>query len=82
MADSLKLQINDTYEFCNGTQIDGVLFKVVGVYHHKSATYYEVRAHHPPIYFADETYFIEQTAIDDYVKKGQLLHDPIRECSI
>lgn len=82
MADSLKLQVDDTYEFCNGTQIDGVLFKVVSVHHHGKATYYEVRAHHPPIYFASESYFIGQAAIDDYAQKGQIIHDPIRECSI
>ena len=83
MADSLPLTkktltVGDSYRLCNGTQIDGILFVVVAVH----SNGYDVRAHHPPIYFADSVYYILQEAVEEYEKRGQLIHDNIRECSV
>lgn len=65
----------------NGTQIDGVVFRVERVEMVKGETWYVVKANKHMIFSPDQEYFISQHAIDAYQERGQI-RDAVRECSI
>ena len=71
----------DTYVLCNGTQIDGIIFRVLSVMTDKEEVWYEVQAHHPPIYFGDQCYYIAHSAIEAYRERGQF-DDSVSECAV
>ena len=81
LVDSSRLNKGDTYALCNGTQIDGIVFRVLSVMTDTEETWYEVQAHCPPIYFGDQSYYVAHSAIEAYQERGQF-DDSVSECAV
>ena len=75
------LEKGDTYEMCNGTQIDGTVFCVKDIISDEGETWYIVTAYLPNVFEAGQQYFVPQHAIDLYYERNQI-RDAIRECAV
>jgi hypothetical protein len=72
----MKLELNHVYRLVNGTLLDDKPFRVIDIQCYASGEVSYALVHEPEIPHIGVT-FMSQIVVDDYVERGQIVHDDI-----